>query len=71
MERAAKVAVVPVDIGWNDVGSWTAIHEINVKDENGNVALGAEHLAVDTRGDAGAGQWPPHRHHRPGRCSDR
>ena len=50
MERAAKVAVVPVDIGWNDVGSWTAIHEINVKDENGNVALGAEHLAVDTRG---------------------
>lgn len=50
MERAAKVAVVPVDIGWNDVGSWMAIHEINVKDENGNVALGAEHLAVDTRG---------------------
>jgi mannose-1-phosphate guanylyltransferase len=50
MEKAAKVAVVPVDIGWNDVGSWTAIHEINAKDENGNVALSAEHLAVDTRG---------------------
>ena len=30
MERAAKVAVVPVDIGWNDVGSWAAIHEINL-----------------------------------------
>jgi mannose-1-phosphate guanylyltransferase len=50
MERAAKVAVVPVNFGWNDVGSWAAIHEINIKDEHGNVALGAEHLAVDTRG---------------------
>jgi mannose-1-phosphate guanylyltransferase len=41
---------VPVSIGWNDVGSWAAIHEINPKDENDNVALGAEHLAFDTRG---------------------
>ena len=50
MERATKVAVVPMSIGWNDVGSWAAIHEINAKDENGNVALGAEHLAFDTKG---------------------
>lgn len=50
MERANKVAVVPMDIGWNDVGSWAAIHEINNKDENDNVALGAEHLAFDTKG---------------------
>jgi mannose-1-phosphate guanylyltransferase len=50
MEKAAKVAVVPVNIGWNDVGSWAAIHEINQKDENGNVALEAEHLAIGTTG---------------------
>jgi mannose-1-phosphate guanylyltransferase len=50
MERATKVAVVPVDFGWNDVGSWAAIHEINLKDEYGNVALGVEHLAFDTTG---------------------
>lgn len=50
MEKAAKVAVVPVNFGWNDVGSWVAIHEINQKDENGNVSLGGEHLAFDTRG---------------------
>ncbi|MBI1882127.1 MAG: mannose-1-phosphate guanylyltransferase [Chloroflexi bacterium] len=49
MEKAAKVAVVPMSVGWNDVGSWAAIHEINAKDENGNVALGAEHLAFDTK----------------------
>ncbi|MCL4297639.1 MAG: mannose-1-phosphate guanylyltransferase [Anaerolineae bacterium] len=54
MEKAAKVAVVPVSIGWNDVGSWAAIHEINTvagkADAHGNVALGAEHLAINTRG---------------------
>jgi mannose-1-phosphate guanylyltransferase len=52
MEKAGKVAVVPVDVGWNDVGGWRAIHEINTPhtDDNGNVAFGAEHVAVDTRG---------------------
>jgi mannose-1-phosphate guanylyltransferase len=50
MEKAGRVAVVPISVGWNDVGSWAAIHEINSKDENGNVALGAEHLAFDTKG---------------------
>ena len=50
MERADKVAVVPADFGWNDVGSWAAIHEINEPDENGNVVLNAEHLGIDTDG---------------------
>ncbi len=50
MERAEKVAVIPVDFGWNDVGSWAAIHEINDTDENDNVVLNAEHLGFDTTG---------------------
>jgi mannose-1-phosphate guanylyltransferase len=50
MEQASKVAVVPVDFGWNDVGSWAAIHEINPADGNGNVVLNAEHLGLETRG---------------------
>ncbi len=50
MERAEKVAVVPVDIGWNDVGSWVAIHEINQTDENDNVVLKTEHIGLDTTG---------------------
>jgi len=52
MERAEKVAVVPVDFGWNDGGSWAAIHEINAgeADENDNVVLNAEHIPVDSRG---------------------
>ncbi|HEX9923766.1 MAG TPA: mannose-1-phosphate guanylyltransferase [Anaerolineae bacterium] len=50
MERANKVAIVPVDIGWNDVGSWAAIHAINPTNEHNNVALGAEHIAFETEG---------------------
>jgi mannose-1-phosphate guanylyltransferase len=48
MERAKKVAVIPVDFGWNDVGSWAAIHEINQPDEDGNVVLEAEHFGLDS-----------------------
>ena len=52
MEQAGKVAVVPVDFGWNDVGRWQAIHEINTPhtDADDNVVFGADHVAVDTRG---------------------
>jgi mannose-1-phosphate guanylyltransferase/mannose-6-phosphate isomerase len=41
MERTGRAAVVPVEIGWSDVGSWPALHEITPKDRAGNVALGA------------------------------
>jgi mannose-1-phosphate guanylyltransferase/mannose-6-phosphate isomerase len=40
MERSAKVAVVPVDFAWSDLGSWRAIEEIFPKDEAGNVTVG-------------------------------
>lgn len=50
MERAEKVAVVPLDVGWNDVGSWDAIHEINEADENDNVLLTDDVISFDTTG---------------------
>lgn len=40
MERTRRAAVVPVDIGWSDVGAWTALWDIGAKDENGNVCVG-------------------------------
>ena len=40
MEKASNVAVVPADIGWNDVGSWTALDDIFPKDEKNNVKIG-------------------------------
>lgn len=48
MEQAQKTAVIPVDVGWNDVGSWTAIHEVADKDENGNASSHGESVVFDT-----------------------
>ena len=39
-ERTSRAAVVPADIGWSDVGSWSALWELGGKDDAGNVALG-------------------------------
>ncbi|MFN3450577.1 MAG: mannose-1-phosphate guanylyltransferase [Sphingorhabdus sp.] len=41
MEKAPKVAVAPVSMGWSDVGSWDALYEIGHKDTDGNVSSGA------------------------------
>jgi mannose-1-phosphate guanylyltransferase/mannose-6-phosphate isomerase len=40
LEKSDRVSLIPCDIGWNDVGSWQAVHEISPKDENGNALLG-------------------------------
>ena len=37
-----EVVVAPLDAGWNDVGSWSALWEIADKDENGNVVAGQD-----------------------------
>ena len=40
MEKTDKAAVIPLDAGWSDVGSWSALWEIKTKDDNGNVFQG-------------------------------
>src|SRR3546814_14755120 len=40
MEKTGGAAVVPIDIGWSDVGSWGALWEIGAKDEAGSVIVG-------------------------------
>ena len=41
MEKAENVHVVPGSFGWNDVGSWKAVHELTPKDVHGNAAGGS------------------------------
>ena len=50
MEDAGDVAVIPVDIGWNDVGSWSSLLDILEPNADGNVVIGGPHLSVDTTG---------------------
>ena len=40
LEKSDRVSLIPCDIGWNDVGSWQAVHEISAQDENGNTLQG-------------------------------
>jgi mannose-1-phosphate guanylyltransferase len=48
MEGAQDVAVLPVDIGWSDVGNWSSVRDILPTDEDGNVVVG-DHVGLDTR----------------------
>jgi mannose-1-phosphate guanylyltransferase len=47
MEGARKVAVIPVDIQWSDIGNWATLLEVLSADANGNVVVG-DHLGRDT-----------------------
>jgi len=40
MEKTDRAAVIPADIGWSDVGSWTALDEVSSHDASGNVING-------------------------------
>ena len=50
MEKAARVMVVPVSMGWSDVGSWQSVHDAADKDEFGN-AIGQNHTVIDGSGN--------------------
>jgi mannose-1-phosphate guanylyltransferase len=40
MEKTDQSVVVPMSVGWNDLGSWNSYWEISTKDSNGNVIFG-------------------------------
>lgn len=47
MEKADRVAVVPVSMGWSDLGSWDALHAISAGDDAGNACKG-DVIAIET-----------------------
>jgi len=44
MEHTADAVVIPSDIGWSDVGSWSALAEVQAADSHGNVQRGDVYL---------------------------
>lgn len=48
MEKTSNAVVVPLDVGWNDVGAWSALWKVGKRDENGNIAEG-DTLILDTQ----------------------
>ena len=57
MEHSSRIAVVPIELDWSDVGNWAAVHEVARKDSDGNV-LDARSHAIDTRGSLLRSQGP-------------
>lgn len=51
MEKAENVFVIPGNFGWNDVGSWKALHELEEKDENDNVIKAKQCVTEDSSGN--------------------
>jgi mannose-1-phosphate guanylyltransferase len=49
MEKAERVAVVPVDFGWNDVGSWDAMESLFSNDASGNTIRGSAEVIDSER----------------------
>jgi mannose-1-phosphate guanylyltransferase/mannose-6-phosphate isomerase len=48
MEKTADAAVLPISVGWNDVGSWSALWEVAEQDGDGNAHHG-DVIALDCR----------------------
>ena len=40
MEKTDDAVVVPMDVGWSDIGSWSSLWDISEKDQNGNAVHG-------------------------------
>ncbi len=40
MEHTDRAAMIPLAAGWNDIGAWSALWEVSLRDEAGNVHLG-------------------------------
>jgi len=48
MEYSKNIRVIPVDIGWSDIGSFTALEEVFPKDHNHNVVRGTVVINQDS-----------------------
>ncbi len=51
MERANNVHVLPVDFGWNDLGTWGSLYDKLDKDSDNNATVGSETIFRDANGN--------------------
>ncbi len=51
MEQAEQMAMIPVDIGWSDIGNWAAVYDELAEAPGDNVVMeDGQHIAIDTQG---------------------
>ena len=49
MERSDRIAVVPIELDWSDVGTWAAVYDLSAKNSEGNVVSEGSHV-IDGHG---------------------
>lgn len=47
-EKSDRIAVLPLDVYWNDIGSWDSLYDVADKDKMGNVKIG-DVLGIETK----------------------
>ena len=40
MEKTSRAAIIPLDVDWNDLGSWDSLAQLGPEDEHGNITIG-------------------------------
>lgn len=51
LERANNVFVIPADLGWSDLGTWTSIYEKSEKDSYNNTLAGRNVVSIRSKGN--------------------
>ncbi len=51
LEKAENVFVIPADLGWSDLGTWTSVYENAEKDDNNNTISSKKVLAYNAKGN--------------------
>lgn len=47
-EKSERIVVMPLDVYWNDIGSWDSLYDVADKDEMGNIKMG-DVITMDTK----------------------
>ena len=51
LEKAKNVYVIPADLGWSDLGTWTSVYENGEKDDNANVGKSKHMMLYNSKGN--------------------
>ena len=51
LEKAKNVYVIPADLGWSDLGTWTSVYENAEKDKNNNAVKSKHVLTYNSKGN--------------------
>ncbi len=48
LEKGPKIVVVPADLGWSDIGTWSSLHDVLIESQDSNLVSRGMHTSIDT-----------------------